>query len=84
MIATTVERSSKTLYRRRWNAFPKLDCDDDDDAITVTSHHRSLTMVTSLTTRWEKHKCVIDAAERNAPMGSRFVVCNTAHSTTRM
>ena len=36
MIATTVERSSKTLYSRRWNAFPNLDCDDDAD---ITAFH---------------------------------------------
>ena len=38
MIAKTVERSSKTLYSRRWNAFPKLDC-DDDNAITAYHFH---------------------------------------------
>ena len=80
MIATTVERSSRTLYKRRWNAFPKLDWDDDDDD-AITGHHRSLTMVTSLTTRREKHKCVMSSTQPNAPMGSRFVVAQ--HYTTR-
>ena len=39
MIATTVERSSKTLYNRRWNAFPNLDCDDCDDDADITAFH---------------------------------------------
>ena len=69
MIATTVERSSRTLYKRRWNAFPKL---GDDDAITI--HHRSLTM-----TIGGKSTGVVPSSQPNAPMGSaRFVALHPA------